>query len=585
VSAEPLPPLRDLPDAVATGEQLRDPEHHIRADAERIQTGKSHERLVQVLDEVDDLVMVGRLGGGLLYANEAAAELVPGIRMGVPLASFTGLAMQALGNAEIEPSLRAMRRWTGDLQLRLTDGHVHELATTVTPVASGEPDEIYFGIIMRDVSAERRHARALAHQARIDHLTGLPNRLALLEDLEERRVRGEEVAVLFVDIDNLKIVNDGLGHGAGDRLLAAIAEALGDVAEGDLLARFGGDEFVIITDGGDRDRVMALADDLLSKIAAVKVPDIGTHLTASLGVSFSDGGSIDPEGLLRDADAAMYEAKRRGRAGAVYFDQGLRERAQRRFTVERSMRAALADGSVEVHFQPIVDVETGEVQGFEALSRWGDRDPEEFITMAEESGLVVALGEHVLALSLAALAAMRSSLPGAEAVRMSVNVSGRQLLDRAFAHRTLDQIHEFGLAPNDVILELTETVLIDPREEVDRALRLLRDQGVALALDDFGSGYSSLAYLRRYPIDALKLDNSYTQALLHDPDTRIITEAMVTMAQRLGLRLVAEGVETASELNAVRDLGISSVQGYLVGRAARLDDVMRSGLTPRPLPN
>ena len=558
--------------------ELRDIEHQIESEEVSRQTGRSHERLVQVLDDVDDLVMVGRLGGGVLFANQTATRLIPNFQLGVPLATYAGRAMQALGNAEIEPSLRGLRRWTGDLELRLADGEVHVLATTVTPVASGDPDEVYFGIIMRDVTSERTHARALANQARLDHLTGLPNRLALLEHLEQRREAGEPVAVLFVDIDNLKIVNDGLGHGAGDRLLAAVAETLMDITEPVLLARFGGDEFVVVGDGADRGRVMALADDLLRRIEAVRVPDIGAHLTASIGVAFSDPGVLDPEGLLRDADAAMYEAKRRGRACASVFDDTLRQRAQRRFTVETSLRRAIGDGSLGVHLQPIVAVDTGQVRGFEALARWGSTDPAEFIPMAEESGLILALGDHVLRAALDALGRIRAAEAGAGSLRVSINVSGRQLLDRAYAARTIAIIADSGIDPADITLELTETVFIDPRDEVDRALRSLRDAGVALALDDFGSGYSSLGHLRRYPIDGLKVDTTYTQALLHDPDTRIITEAMVTMANRLGLHLVAEGVETVEELEVVTSLGIDAAQGYLIARPQPVDVIIEQGL-------
>lgn len=561
--------------AEAVVDQLRHDEHLEATDEAARTTGHAHERLLQVLDDLDDLVMVGRLGGGLIYTNEAAATLVPRIELGVPLATFSGGALAALGNEEIEPSLRAMRRWTGDLELRLADGEKHVLATTVTPVASDSPGEVYFGIIMRDVTADRHHARLLAEQARRDPLTGLPNRLALLEHLEALKESPDLVAALFVDIDNLKIVNDGLGHGAGDRLLVAVAEALRSSSGEDLLARFGGDEFVVVTTGCNRERVTSRAEHLLKTIEMTRVADIGTHLTASVGIAFGEPGRLDPEGLLRDADAAMYEAKRRGRGGAALFDSDLRQRTHRRFTVETSLRKAIADGDMEVWLQPIVDIESGRVVSFEALSRWGLTSPAEFIPTAEESGLILRLGDRVLEYALSALTRIHEDDGD---VRMSVNVSGRQLLDRTYADRTLAIIEASGVTPSDVILELTESVFIDSREEVDRALRQLRDAGVALALDDFGSGYSSLGHLRRYPIDGLKLDNSYTQALLTDPDTRIITEAMVTMATRLGLHLVAEGVESLAELEVVGSLGIGAAQGYLISRPVPLEVVVERGL-------
>lgn len=570
--------LRD-PAVAAVITEFRDVEHQIASEERSRRTGQAHRRLVEVLDDVDDLVMVGRLGGGVLYANKAATTSIPNLELGVPMSTYSGGAMSALGQAEIEPLLRRMQRWTGDLELRLADGALHVLATTVTPVASEEPDEVYFGIIMRDVTSERTHARTLADQARSDHLTGLPNRLALLELLEERRDAHIPVAVLFVDIDNLKIVNDGLGHGAGDRLLAAVARALRETAGPVQFARFGGDEFVAVADGLDRRRAAALAEDLLERIEQVRVSDIGTHLTASIGIAVSDPGRLDPEGLVRDADAAMYEAKRRGRACVAVFDEALRQRAHRRFSVETALRQALADDALTVHLQPIVAVESGDVRGFEALARWSTMDPAEFIPMAEESGLIVDLGDRVLRSALVALGRIRAADPAARSLRLSVNVSGRQLLDRSYASRTVDIIAESGIDPTHVTLELTESVFIDPRDEVDRALRSLRDSGVSLALDDFGSGYSSLGHLRRYPIHGLKVDTTYTQALLHDPDTRIITEAMVNMADRLGLHVVAEGVETIEELEVVTALGISSAQGYLIARPQPVETIIDLGLS------
>lgn len=557
--------------------EFRDISKLIAAEELRVQTAQAHKRLVEVVDELADIVMVGCLGQGLLYANRTAFALVPGLELGVPLATYSGEMLQLLGSKEIEPALRRGEPWTGDLRFRLEDGQVHTLATTVTPIARADNDEIHFGIVMRDVTLERSHARELAQQARRDHLTGLPNRLALVEHLELIRNRPTSTAVLFVDVDNLKVVNDGLGHHAGDRLLIALAEAL-STENVEILARFGGDEFVAVADGSDPGAVSDLAVRLLRRAGEVSVRGIATDLTTSIGVAIAPPGTLDPDLILSDADAAMYEAKRQGRAGVVLFNETLRERAQRRFNVDTSLREALTRGEVTAHFQPVVSIRTGKVVGFEALARWSGGDPGEFIKVAEESGLIITLGDRILRLALDGLSAIRHGTRDPH-LRIAVNVSGRQLLDRDYVDRTLGIIGASEVDPADITLELTESVFIDPSDEVIRVLRRLRDGGLSLALDDFGSGYSSLGQLRRYPIDGLKVDTSYTQALLHDPETRIITDALVSMSDRLGLSVIAEGVETADQLDVIESLGISAAQGFLLGRPVPVDQLDTARLT------
>ncbi len=553
--------------------EFRDVHHQVEAEQANETTSRAHARLVRVFDEVDDIVMVGRLGGGLVYLNRAAVAAFGEHPLDRVLVEGVDTDLRTFVLSVIQPALQQLEPWIGDLEIH-ADGEPRTMATTVTPVNEPDQDDIFFGVIMRDVTADRHHARSLASQARRDPLTGLPNRLALTEHLDACRHGAPDrtVSVCFIDLDNLKIVNDGLGHSAGDRLLRAVGAQL--LTRPGLVARFGGDEFVVVLHDHSQEEAVEEAEELLAAIRRVEVLGVVSSVTASVGVATSRREQLDPEAVIRDADAAMYVAKRTGRARVVHFDETMRAVAARRFVLESSLREALAHDHLEVHFQPVVSLATGQVSGLEALARWHAAVPSEFIPVAEDSGLIVPLGVWALRSSVAALAQIVATDPSTAGLRMGVNVSGHQLLDPTFPDLVLRALAEHGVDPHHLTLELTESVLIDPRDEIEAVLRRLRAAGVSLALDDFGSGYSSLGYLRRYPIDVLKLDNTYTQTLLHDPGTQVIVEAVVTMANRLGLRVVAEGVETEEQLAAVRELGIDWAQGYLLGRPAPLDQTI-----------
>lgn len=566
--------------------ELHDVDEQVRAEAVGVASSRAHERLVRVLDEVDDIVLVGRMEVGLVYWNKAAEQRLKNIRAGVPLTELMAPALQAIAEADVKPTLRRLERWSGDLELVLRDGRTRVMAATVTPVLDAIQDDVFYGVILRDVTAERRHATELAAQARRDPLTSLPNRLALSELLQA--VEGDDVGLCFIDLDNLKVVNDGLGHGAGDKLLVHVTEALLAVAGTGSVTRFGGDEFVVVqTDIGGIEETAALAERLLAAIQAVRVPDVPTRLSASIGVAWSRVEDLDPEELIKDADTAMYDAKRRGRGRVARFDHDQREAVTRRFVMETALQQAIADDEIDVHLQPVLSVPDGTIAGFEALARWGLVSPTEFVATAEESGLIVPLGARVLDRALAYLRRLDDHLlsltrpgstPSTPLARVAVNVSGRELVEPTFPERTLATLAAHGLSPTRLVLELTESVLIDTSDVVDRSLRTLRDAGVSLVLDDFGTGYSSIAYLRRYPIDGLKLDNSYTRALLSHTDTRVIAETIIGLAHRLGLTIVAEGVEEQSQLDVLRDLGITWVQGYLLSPALPIDDILLGAL-------
>ena len=550
--------------------------------SDEVRTTRDHDRLIQVVDEVDDVVIVVDLDGCIAYCNHAARQFLGPDAPGRRLQDFLTEGLLEVAMMVVEPTQDGPHRWSGDLEVPDRSGWLHTMATAVRPVVDRERPGVHIGITMRDVTAERAHARELAHSARHDLLTDLPNRLSLMESLETARHRGhpdEEVAVCFIDLDNLKIVNDGLGHSAGDRLLVAVADELRRAAAPHLVARFGGDEFVVLGGAVDQTRAMDRAERLLAAVEQVQVTGVASHISASIGVALSRRADLDPEGIIRDADSAMYAAKRAGRSRCTLFDEDLRQRASRRFQLETLLRDKLRTGGLDVHLQPVVALADGKVSGFEALSRWSEAAPDEFITVAEESGLIVPLGQTMLERTLVDAAKVRVSDPALAELRIGVNVSGRELHEPDFAVRTLAAIDASGIPASHIVLELTETVLIDQREGVDHAISRLRDAGISLALDDFGKGYSSLTYLRRYPIDILKLDVSYTQALDSDAAALVIADAMVSMANRLGIDVVAEGVETAEQLAIVADLGVKWVQGFLLGRPASVDDLLGTDLT------
>lgn len=468
-------------------------------------------------------------------------------------------------------TVRVEARYRGD------DGWRH-----LEIVATNRLDDPAVGGIVgnvRDITERAEAAAQLAWQAFHDQLTGLPNRALLMDRigqaLERSRRRGERVALLFVDLDRFKHVNDERGHEAGDHLLVEVASRLRrTVRAGDTVARLGGDEFVVVAEGGDDTDIATLADRIR---AALEVP-VAFHDGSSLPLSASIGMAHDaghpPERLLRDADAALYRAKEKGRNRVEVFNEALRVAAQRRATVEATLRRALDDGLVAVHHQPIVSLDDGTLVGTEALVRIPAGDgrlepPREYIAVAEDRGLIVPLGEAVLdavGRDLARWRATAGSRTGGGPVPfVAVNVSARQLGSPAYASRLAATLDRHGLRPRDLVVEFTEDTVIGADRSTGRTIDSLHEMGVRLWLDDFGTGYSSLAYLKRFPMDALKLDRSFVAGLGEDHSDTEIVRAVLALGRSLGLAVVGEGVETAQQLGLLGDLGCRLAQGFLLG--------------------
>jgi diguanylate cyclase (GGDEF)-like protein len=426
-----------------------------------------------------------------------------------------------------------------------------------------------------DVTERHRIQATLDYNTRHDALTQLPNRVSLVERLRgalgEATDLGGNVALLFLDIDDFKLVNDTLGHDAGDAVLTLVARRLERVLrEGDIVARFGGDEFgVICNDVASLDEAMAVADRIRHTFEQPMALDTGqVFLTASVGVVISNGGDDEAERMLRDADVARFAAKAEGRGSVSVFDDHMRELMLTRLEVESALRQALERKEFRVHYQPLVDFEHSEVTGFEALLRWehperGLLGPDTFLDAAERTGLIVPIGAWVFdeACRQAAAWAEESAKP----LSVSVNVSERQLLAADFVNSIARALEASGLAPEMLVIEVTERVLMDDRERAAEILARLAALGVQLSVDDFGTG-QSLSYLKHLPVHSLKIDRSFIDGLGADLDDAAIVAAIVALGHALGLTVTAEGIETPRQLSEVRSLGCDTGQGYYFAR-------------------
>jgi diguanylate cyclase (GGDEF)-like protein/PAS domain S-box-containing protein len=424
--------------------------------------------------------------------------------------------------------------------------------------------------------------KQLEREARHDQATGLPNRRLLRERLTqaiEAAKTGAPWTLLFFDIDGFKLVNDSLGHDYGDKLVLAIAERMRpSVGESGTIFRFGGDELAVLCEQDDT-AAAALADSIkVSMRHPFSIDERDVFVTVSVGVAAVRADHDRPESVLGDADVAMYRAKERGRDCVEIFDEKLRVRAKRRHEMEQALRCALENGELRLVFQPKVLAVEGRLVGFEALLRWsstklGNIGPQDFIPLAEETGLIVPIGKWVLERACAELQSWKIRSPRLAGLKMAVNLSGRQLLGQEdFAAQVKAILAKYDVNPWDIELEVTESVLMTNAAKSVERLRQLKDLGVKIAIDDFGTGYSSLSYLRKFPVDVIKVDRSFVTGLGTSREDSAIVHLIVTLAQALGLGTVAEGVETDPQLAELRALGCDQVQGYLVAQPLEIAD-------------
>ena len=556
---------------------------------ERREAQRDSARLTDIFEATDDLVGIADQDDRILYLNRAARRFfdlpVDGPVVGLDLGSLFRAEVRQVMRDVIVPVLAEARQWSGELGVARADGEVVPMLAQVLLHDDPDGDAEYYSAVMHDISERKQFESQLAHQATHDPLTGLPNRTLLLDRLghalSRARRQQSRVAVLFLDLDHFKVVNDSLGHGLGDRLLVAIAERLRvALRPGDTIARFGGDEFVVLCeDLINRTDAIAIAERVDRAVSgAFEVDDNEVYVGVSIGIAFPDDHDVDPATLIRDADAAMYRAKEKGRARWEVFDNAMRASAVDRLDIESALRRALDRRELRVFYQPLIDLATGRIRAVEALLRWehperGLLTPGEFITVAEETGLIVPVGAWVLEQACRQVHRWHASVPGLGGLGLSVNLSGRQLSSAGLVTEVAEIVAATHMEPSRLELEITESVLMDDVAASEQTLVELKRLGVRLGIDDFGTGYSSMSYLRRFPVDVLKVDRSFVDGLGTDPSDSAIVAAIVTLAHTLGLKAVAEGVETAEQLAELRALGCDHAQGFLFSRPVPGDEL------------
>jgi diguanylate cyclase (GGDEF)-like protein/PAS domain S-box-containing protein len=486
---------------------------------------------------------------------------------------------------------RSGEKLVQEYRLRSADGRdvwIRDEMTVVFDRQTGR-DPLFYGVFL-DVSDRKRMEVELERLALYDPLTGLPNRALFGDRLRQvlaRRGRDTATAVYFLDLDRFKRINDSLGHGAGDAVLREVAERLtGVVRPEDTVARFGGDEFTVLCEsvGGVLEAV-AIADRLQRPLRQpLWLGGAELRLSASIGVALLEAGEGgDGQRLIEDADAAMYRAKERGGARTELFDNAMRDNAVHAMRVEQELQRALEQGELCLRYQPSVDLATGQVIGAEALVRWehpqrGLIVPDSFLGVAEETGLIVPLGSWVVGETCRQLAEWQTR-PETADLRVSVNLSARELTHPDVVTTVLSCVRESGIDPRSLAIEVTESTAMADGDTGFRALRDLSAEGIRVAIDDFGTGYSSMEQLRRMPVDIVKVDRSFVAGMASDSTDREIVAAVVGMARALNLSVVAEGIETRQQAEALRELGCDIGQGFLFAKAvpaAEFEDLAQS---------
>jgi diguanylate cyclase (GGDEF)-like protein/PAS domain S-box-containing protein len=558
-----------------------------------------------LVHNASDLITVVDPDGAIRYQTPSAERLV-----GVGPEDLIGTRYLELVEASDEPHVRALLEElagspgvtaTSEYRLCHSDGSSRFVESIVSSLIE---DPTVGGLVLntRDVTDRKKLEEELAHQAFHDSLTGLSNRAVFRDRVDHALARSarddSSLTVLLLDLDGFKMVNDSLGHDAGDELLVAVGariEACGRAS--DTVARLGGDEFaILLEDAADKARATAVADRVLGELGApFDVRGREVFVRASIGIAFGGGAETTTDELIRNADTAMYAAKAGGKGRYELFQPAMHVRALLQFEVQADLQRALDRGEFEVHYQPIVDFATGTATGMEALVRWlhptrGLLPPIEFISVAEESGLIVPLGKWVLAEACRQTAAWRAEYPEASRLTVSVNLSTRQLLEPDLVPQVREVLEETGLDPTALVLEITEGSLMQDAGTTAVKLHHLKELGVRLAIDDFGTGSSSLAYLRQFPIDLLKIDKSFVdQVATVESEGPALVRAIIELAQTFRLQTIAEGIEESEQLEELRLAGCQSGQGYLFARPLpsqemeayfRRDSQMRAAAPP-----
>jgi diguanylate cyclase (GGDEF)-like protein/PAS domain S-box-containing protein len=558
------------------------------------------ERAEVTLNCIGDAVACTDLFGTITFLNHAA-ETITGWSLQEAKGRPMGDVFQILDATSRAPVLTSEDGGGGRTRsVRLPpncvlvqkDGFEIAIEDNIAPINDSEGRPTGEVVVFHDVTAARQMTLAITHSANHDFLTGLPNRMLLNDRISQAIALAprhrNQVAVLFLDLDGFKHINDSLGHPIGDRLLQSVAERLvGCVRASDTVSRQGGDEFVVLLSEVDRSEDAAIsARRMLQAVAeSHAIDDQDLHVTTSIGVSIYPDDGMDAETLIKNADTAMYQAKENGRQGYRFFKPAMNVRAVERQSIEEALRRALKRNEFALHYQPKIDLRTGKITGAEALIRWHHPErglvaPVDFIPVAEDCGLIIPIGNWVLREACRqARAWLDAGLP---VTTMAVNVSALEFNDDNFLDGVLSILEESGLDPSLLELELTESVLMKRVDSTAFTLQTLRERGIKVAVDDFGTGYSSLSYLRKFPIDSLKIDQSFIRQISADGDDTTIVTAVIEMARSLKLRVIAEGVETVEELTFLQARQCDEAQGYYFSRpvpAEQFAELLESGIS------
>jgi diguanylate cyclase (GGDEF)-like protein/PAS domain S-box-containing protein len=554
--------------------------------SERKQAEETAGALSAIVESTADAILTMSLNGTVLTWNRGAQDLY-----GYSAEDAIGMNVQILnpdGPNSMLSSLTLMEAGETvrgfEAVRRRSDGHLVDVSLTGSPIYGEDGQVVGASSIGRDISDRKRLQEELARQAMHDALTGLPNRTLLSDRLAQALAgaarRNVAVAVLFLDLDRFKTINDANGHLIGDDLLVKVAERLGTVTRpADTVARFGGDEFVIVCDDTDTIQALEVAQRLEATFRdPIEVGGKWQYISASIGIAVSPPLEADPDALLRYADTAMYDAKARGRARIRVFDASLGTESSDRLDLTNDLREALKEDALEVHYQPVVELATGRLVGLEALARWhhphrGWIPPSLFVLLAEENGLVATFDRWVLDRACADGAMFVASGVLPLGALLSVNVSAHNIVDLDLVSTVRQSANRAGFPLNALELEVTETAVMTEVPTIRGVLDGIRQLGVGIALDDFGTGYSSLTYIRQLPVTTIKIDRSFTQHVTARDEDRAIAASVIDLARAVGLRTIAEGVETAEQLAVLYELGCEAGQGYLWSMALPAHDL------------
>ncbi|MES2041974.1 MAG: EAL domain-containing protein [Pseudomonadota bacterium] len=543
-------------------------------DEEKIFTLQGAEHTYRMMVEaMNEGVITLASDGTILYCNRCFSDMLK-----IPLDKIAGNLLQkyvAPSNiAIVEKMLQGIETEKAEIWLLDADGK--DLPVFLSPQIlqiKDEPTVIY--MVAMDLTSHKQYEARLEYQANYDALTGLANRNRLHDRLKQAIVSAErykhQVTVAFIDVDLFKFINDSLGHHVGDELLKAVAARLKScMRENDTVARHGGDEFVVVIDHSDEAVISLLMSRILASVAEpIMIEERELQVTCSIGFSLYPIDGLDADTLLKNADAAMYRAKEQGRNNVQFYTEELNQKIRKRLSMESMLRHALERDEFFLQYQPQVSLQTGAIVGVEALIRWnhaseGIISPVDFIPLAEELGLIVPIGEWVLRTACAQMQAWHQA--GFPKISIAVNLSARQFKQHDLAEVIARILHETGLDPAYLDLELTESMVMHNVESAVATLNKLKHMGIKLSIDDFGTGYSSLNYLKRFPIDFLKIDKSFVKDITSEPDDAAIACSIIALAHSLRLKVIAEGVETEGQLAYLASHSCDAIQGYYFSR-------------------